>query len=207
LHSCRVDGGSSRTSVSIHGLGYLFTALRRQGLIPDELVLQLAAFLRSHDLFLELRVRTPRTLTANQARQGGKQDTDGRERSRIHFRCLALTSLLRASGPKINYFFNVEIIFGADGGAAGCGVAGNDGRLRGWAYRTRTGESVRALSDWNPVTTSPEIGASRAAETLPRANCMMRMQLGPRFQQMSLSANGGQRPEHRSGSERSHPGE
>lgn len=89
-HSCRVDGGSSRTSVSIHGLGYLLTALRRQRLIPDELVLQLATFLRSHDLFLELRVRTPRTLTANQARQGGKQGTDGRERSRIHFRCLAL---------------------------------------------------------------------------------------------------------------------
>jgi hypothetical protein len=59
LHSCRVDGGSSRTSVSIHGLGYLLTALRRQGPIPDELVLQLATFLRSHDLFLELRVRTP----------------------------------------------------------------------------------------------------------------------------------------------------
>jgi hypothetical protein len=97
-HSCRVDGGSSRTSVSIHGLGYLLTALRRQGLIPDELVLQLATFLRSHDLFLELRVRSPRTLTANQARQGGKQGTDGRERSRIHFRCLA--SLRRSLRPK-----------------------------------------------------------------------------------------------------------
>jgi hypothetical protein len=110
LHSCRVDGGSSRTSVSIHGLGYLLTALRRQGLIPDEPVLQLATFLRSHDLFLELRVRTPRTLTANQARQGGKQGTDGRGRSCIHFRCLALTSLLWSLGPKINYLFNVEII-------------------------------------------------------------------------------------------------
>ena len=83
-HSCRVDGGSSRTSVSIHGLGYLLTALRCQGLIPDELVLQLATFLRSHDLFLELRLRTPQTLTANQVRQGGKQGTDGCERSRIH---------------------------------------------------------------------------------------------------------------------------
>ena len=110
MHSCRVDGGSSRTSVSIHGLGYLLTALRRQGLIPDEPFLQLATFLRSHDLFLELRVRTPRTLTANQARQGGKQGTDGRGRSRIHFRCLALTSLLWSLGPKINYLFNVEII-------------------------------------------------------------------------------------------------
>jgi hypothetical protein len=100
-HSCRVDGGSSRTSVSIHGLGYLFTALRRQGLIPDELVLQLATFLRSHDLFLELRLRTPQTLTANQVRQSGKQGTDGCERSRIHFSaCSALTSLLRSLRPK-----------------------------------------------------------------------------------------------------------
>jgi hypothetical protein len=39
------------TSVSTHGLGYLFTALRRQGLIADELVLQLATFLRSLDRF------------------------------------------------------------------------------------------------------------------------------------------------------------
>jgi hypothetical protein len=102
LHSCRVDGGSSRTSVSIHGLGYLLTALRRQGLIPNELVLQLATFPRSHDLFLELRVRrTPQTLTANQVRQGGKQRTDGCERSRIHFSaCPALTSLLRSLRPK-----------------------------------------------------------------------------------------------------------
>jgi hypothetical protein len=106
LHPCRVDGGSNRTSFSMHGLGYLLTALRRQRLIPDELVLQVATFLRSHDLFLELRVRTPRTLTANQVRQGGKQGTDGREHSGIHFSaCPALISLLRASGPKINYFF------------------------------------------------------------------------------------------------------
>jgi hypothetical protein len=33
------------------GSRHLLTALRRQGLIPDELVLQLATFLRSHDLF------------------------------------------------------------------------------------------------------------------------------------------------------------
>src|SRR5947207_1436895 len=88
------------TSGSIQGLGYLLTALRRQRLASDKLVLQLATFLRSHDLFLELSVRTPRTprtLTANQARQGGKQGTDGRELSRIHFSaCLALTSQLRS---------------------------------------------------------------------------------------------------------------
>jgi hypothetical protein len=38
--------------------------------------------------------------------------------------------------------------------------------LRGWAFRIRTGESVRELSDWNCVTTSPDVGASPAAETL-----------------------------------------
>jgi hypothetical protein len=54
-------------------------------LIADELVLQLATFLRSLDLFLELTVRTvPRTLTANKVRRGGKQGTDGPELSRIH---------------------------------------------------------------------------------------------------------------------------
>jgi hypothetical protein len=30
--------------------------------------------------------------------------------------------------------------------------------LPGWACRTRTGESVRELSGWNSVTTSPEVG-------------------------------------------------
>src|SRR5262249_30786435 len=39
-------------------------------------------------------------------------------------------------------------------------------RLRGWACKTRTGESVRELSDWNSVATSPQLGASGAAETL-----------------------------------------
>jgi hypothetical protein len=59
-----VGGEPGGTSASIHGLGYLFSALRREGLIADELVLQLATFLGSLDLFLELTVRTvPRTLT------------------------------------------------------------------------------------------------------------------------------------------------
>ena len=78
-------GEPGGTSASIHGLGYLFSALRRERLIADELVLQLATFLRSLDLFLELTVRTvPRTLTANQVQRGGKQGTDGPELSRIH---------------------------------------------------------------------------------------------------------------------------
>ena len=80
-----MGGESGGTSASIHGLGNLFSALRREGLIADELVLQLATFLRSLDLFLELTVRTvPRTLTTNQVRRGGKQGTDGPELSRIH---------------------------------------------------------------------------------------------------------------------------
>jgi hypothetical protein len=38
--------------------------------------------------------------------------------------------------------------------------------LAGWAFRIRTGESVRKLSDWISLTTSPEVGASRGAEPL-----------------------------------------
>jgi hypothetical protein len=53
------------TSGSRDGVGDLFTALRRQGLIADKLVLQLATFLRSLHLFLELIVLAPRSLTAN----------------------------------------------------------------------------------------------------------------------------------------------
>jgi hypothetical protein len=47
------SGGTSRWS---HGLGYLFSALRRDGLIPDKLSLNLSALLRSLNLFLKLRV-------------------------------------------------------------------------------------------------------------------------------------------------------
>src|SRR5215471_15052854 len=86
-----------RRSGSRHGVGDLFTALRRQGPIADELVLQLATFLRSLDLFLELIVLAPRTLTANQVRHGGKQGADNPEHSRIHSStCPALTSLPRS---------------------------------------------------------------------------------------------------------------
>jgi hypothetical protein len=89
------------TSGSRHGVGDLFTALRRQGLIAEELVLQLATFLRSLDLFFELIVLAPRTLTANQVRHGGKQGTDNPELSRIHSStCPALTSLPRSFRPK-----------------------------------------------------------------------------------------------------------
>jgi hypothetical protein len=78
-----VGGEPGGTSSLIHRLGYLFSALRREGLTADQLVLQLATFLRSLDLFLELTVRTvPRTLTTNQVRRDGKQGTDGPELSR-----------------------------------------------------------------------------------------------------------------------------
>jgi hypothetical protein len=87
------------TSVSTHGLGYLFAALRCQGLIADELVLQLATFLRSLDLFLELIVLTPRTLTAYQVRHGGKQGTDNPELSRIHSGALASIDFTAAEPP------------------------------------------------------------------------------------------------------------
>jgi hypothetical protein len=60
--------------------------------------------------------------------------------------------------------------------------------LRGWACRIRTGESVRELSDWNSVTTSPELGASRVAETLPYELRDTDLQLRPIFQQTIFSA-------------------
>jgi hypothetical protein len=96
-----VGGEPGGTSGSIHGLGYLFSALSREGLIAEELVLQLATFLRSLDLFFELIVLAPRTLTANQVRHGGKQGTDNPELSRIHSSTRpASTSLPRSFRPK-----------------------------------------------------------------------------------------------------------
>jgi hypothetical protein len=79
-------GESGGTSGWIHDLGYLCSAFRRGGLIPNELSLQLSTFLRSLDLFLELRTRTflRSRLTTNQPRCDGKQGTDGPELSRFH---------------------------------------------------------------------------------------------------------------------------
>ena len=67
-----MGGEPCGTSASIHGLGYLFSALRREGLIADELVLQLATFLRSLDLFLELRVLAPRTCALHSSDYAGR---------------------------------------------------------------------------------------------------------------------------------------
>jgi hypothetical protein len=90
-----VGGEPGGTSAPIHGLRYLVSPLRREGLIADELVLQLATFPRSLDLFLELMVLAART--ANQVRHGAKQGTDNPEHSRIHSStCPALTSLPRS---------------------------------------------------------------------------------------------------------------
>jgi hypothetical protein len=94
-----VGGEPCGTSASIHGLGYLFSALRREGLIADEPVLQLATFLRSLDLFLELIVLAPRTLTANQVWHGGKQGADDPEHSRIHSSTCPALILLPRSFP------------------------------------------------------------------------------------------------------------
>jgi hypothetical protein len=66
--------------------------------------------------------------------------------------------------------------------------------LPGWAYRIRTRESVRALTAWNSVTTSPEVGARRAAETLALELHDAPSQLGPSFQQTYLSAEVGRDP-------------
>jgi hypothetical protein len=60
--------------------------------------------------------------------------------------------------------------------------------LPGWAYRIRTGESVRQLPDWNYVTTSFEVGASGAAETFAVELRGADLQLQPRCQQTILSA-------------------
>src|SRR4051812_36256024 len=66
----------SGTSGWIHSLGYLCSALRRDGLTADELILQLSTFLRSGELFLKLRTRTLRRmrsrLAADQPRRGGE---------------------------------------------------------------------------------------------------------------------------------------
>jgi hypothetical protein len=53
-------------------------------------------------------------------------------------------------------------------------MAHRDG-LRGWAYRIRTAESGRELSDWNFVITSPEVGASVAADTVRARAATMRI--------------------------------
>ena len=46
--------------------------------------------------------------------------------------------------------------------------------LPGWAYRTRTGESVRELPDWICVTTSTRAGA-RVGGDPSRASCVIRV--------------------------------
>jgi hypothetical protein len=78
-HGSVVAGEAGGTSCWFHGLRYLCSALRGEGLIADELVLQRSTFLGSLDLFLELRARTflRSRLTRDQPRRDGKQGTDG----------------------------------------------------------------------------------------------------------------------------------
>src|SRR5215471_11015911 len=133
------------TSVSTHGRGDLFTALRRQGLIADEFVLQLTTFLRSLDLFLELIVLTPRTLTANQVRHGGKQGTDNPKLSRIHSStCPVLTSLPRSPAQRLTISLTSRSFWSAS-------PYGNKDRLLqslcpAYASHIRQGVPSRALS-------------------------------------------------------------
>ena len=64
-------------------------------------------------------------------------------------------------------------------------------RLPGWACRTRTCESVRELSDWNPVTTSPEVGQAWRRR-LSRASCVKRIcSSGQDFGRRSLARKSG----------------
>ena len=69
---------------------------------------------------------------------------------------------------------------------------GAESRLRGWAWRIRTVESVRTLPDWICMTTSPEVGASRAAETLRAQGCVIPIcSSGQEFSRRSLSRESG----------------
>jgi hypothetical protein len=72
--------------------------------------------------------------------------------------------------------------------------------LSGWAYKIRTGESVGELSDWICMTIRPEGRRNQGGRDPSRASCMMRIcSSGQDFSRRSLSAKGGQHPEHRVG--------
>ena len=58
-------------------------------------------------------------------------------------------------------------------------------RLRGWAYRIRTGESVRELSDWNFVTTSPEVVQARRRRPFAWEQRCTNLQLRRRFSSLA----------------------
>jgi Tripartite tricarboxylate transporter family receptor len=62
---------------------------------------------------------------------------------------------------KLNYDFIRDIAPIAGRGPRPCATG-----LLGWAYRIRTGESVRELPDWNYGISCPEVGAGGAAEML-----------------------------------------
>jgi hypothetical protein len=69
--------------------------------------------------------------------------------------------------------------------------------LPGWACRIRTGESVRELSDWNSVTTSPGVGASPRRRPFAGELHDTGLQLQPRFHQANLARKSGQHHEDR----------
>ena len=55
--------------------------------------------------------------------------------------------------------------------------------LAGWAYRIRTGESVRELSNWNFVTTSAGVVQARRRRPFAWEQRCTNLQLRPRIQQ------------------------
>jgi len=147
-----VGGEPGGTSGSIHGLGYLFSALRREGLIAGELVLQLATFLRTLDLFLELTVRTvPRTLTTNQVRRGRKQGTDGPELSRIHSRtqhprdkrreASAHGAAYRSTSARLFFVLRADVASACWTGGSGAGPSAAGSILVSVSWRRTSAES------------------------------------------------------------------
>jgi hypothetical protein len=87
------------TPGSRHDIGDLFTALRRQGLMADELVLQLTTFLRSLDLFLELIVLRALSQPTRFGMAASKAHVIPSSRALIPA-CPVLTSLPRSLRPK-----------------------------------------------------------------------------------------------------------
>jgi hypothetical protein len=65
-------------------------------------------------------------------------------------------------------------------------------RLPGWAFRIRTGDSVRELSIWNSLTTSPEVGqAGRRRSFACRSRNLPQQRMAARKYKLGPGACGG----------------
>jgi hypothetical protein len=78
---------------------WLFTALTREGLIADELVLQLATFLRSLDLFLELMVLGAWKKSSRAGPQEGGKSAPRTPMRRMRSPCCASVANGHAAAP------------------------------------------------------------------------------------------------------------